>query len=399
MMDAPATVVLVGTVDPARRSKVGSEVAGIVADMPAREGDFVPVGGVLCQLNADTLKLQLEEAAARLAALSATHEELLAGTRAQDLKRLKAMSDEAAADFERWSLEKERVEKLYSGSESNAKELYDTRADYLRAERRKIAAEAAHELGIEGPRKEAIAKAAHEVAAQRAVVKRIETDLRKTAIRAMFPGYIVARSTEVGEWVPAGGQVVELVDLATVLVVVDAPGSAMPHMKVGASVAVTVDAVGRIFAGHIKHIVPQADPSARTFPVEIELDNSDGALAAGMFARATVPSGPKQRIVAVPKDAIVERDGIASIAMVVPGHGGMTAILVAVTTGGDIGDWIAITSDNVREGTTVISRGNEHIRPFPTPVEIVDEKGTPVATPAGAEEHGGDGSSHERGGA
>ncbi len=404
LMEAPSTVVLVGTVDPARRSKVGSEIAGIVAEMPAREGDFVPAGGILCRLNADTLKHQLAEAKARLAALNARHEELLAGSRPQDLKRLKAMSDEAAADFERWSFEKQRVEKLYSASDSNEKELYDTRADYNRAERRNIAAEAAYELGLEGPRKETIARAAYEVAAQQAVVARIGTDLDKTAIRAMFAGYVVARSTEVGEWVSTGGQVVELVDLATVLVVVDAPGTAMPHMKVGDPVDVTVDAVKRRLEGHIKHIVPQADPTARTFPVEVEIDNGDGTLAAGMFARATVPSGPKKKTIAVPKDAIVVRDGIANIAMVMPGHGGMTAMLMPVTTGSDIGDWIAITSDNVPEGTTVVTRGTERILPFPMPVTIVDEQGTPVASPKGDAAHGtdghaGDGSSQGQGGA
>ena len=70
-----------------------------------------------------------------------------------------------------------------------------------------------------------------------------------------------------------------------------------------------IDALKKRFTGRIRHIVSQADPSARTFPVEIELDNSIGELRAGMFARATLVSGPKALGVLVPRDAIVQRQG------------------------------------------------------------------------------------------
>jgi multidrug efflux pump subunit AcrA (membrane-fusion protein) len=385
MLEAPATITLVGTVDPVRRSQVGSEIAGIVAEMLVRQGDYVPAGGVICKLNDDTLRLQLDEAKARLSALKARHEELLAGTRKEELVRLKALADEAAADYERWTFEMRRVEKLYEDSDSNAKELYDTRADYLRAERRKIAVQAAYDLGVEGPRKEVIAGAAYEVSAQQAVVDRIESDLRKTAIRAPFAGHIVERSVEEGEWIAVGGQAVEMVDLATVLVRVDAPESAMPHLAIEMAARVSVDALKRSFEGKIKHLIRQADLKARTFPVEIEVDNRDGLLAAGMFARTTVPAGPKVGVVAVPKDAIVEREGIRYVAIVVPGQqGGMAGILTGVTTGADVKDWIAITSGNIQPGMRVITRGNENMLPFPTPIQIVDEKGVPVAMPDGA---------------
>ncbi len=383
MLDAPATITLVGTVHAVRRSRIGSEIAGIVAEMPARQGDLVGAEDVLCKLRDDVLSLRLAEAKANLNALKARHEELRAGTRTEELTRLKAVLDERTAEYERWKFEIDRIERLYKDSDANTKEYQDARARFLTAERRMIAAQASYNLGVKGPRIEVVQRAEYEVAEQQAVVDRIASDLSKTAIRASFAGYVAERVAELGEWIPAGGAVVELIDLSSVLVRIDVPESVLPYLTEGDPARVKVDALKRTFVGQVKHIIRQADDRARTFPVEIEIDNSEGLLAGGMFARATVPAGPGSRVPAVPKDAIVERDGISSVAMVMPAeHGGMVGMLISVSVGADVGDWIAVTSGNVSPGTKVITRGNENILPFPTPVIIVDEKGTPV-TPRG----------------
>lgn len=382
MLDAPATITLVGTVDAVRRSRLGSEIAGIVAEMSVRQGDFVKAGEVLCRLRDDVLSLKLAEAQANANALKARHEELAAGTRKEELTRLKAVLDETIADYDRWTFEIERIERLYKDSDANTKEYHDTRAGFLAAERRKIAAQASYDLGIQGPRKEVLKRAEYEVAEQQAVVDRIASDLSKTAIRASYAGYVAERVAEVGEWIPAGGAVVELIDLSSVLVRIAVPEAALPYLTEGDAARVAVDALKKSFDGRVKHIIRQADERARTFPVEIEIDNSAGLLASGMFARATVPAGLRERVPAVPKDAIVERDGIPSVAVVMPSErGGMVGILIAVTTGADVGDWITVTSGNVSPGTKVITHGNEHILPFPTPVVIVDRNGTPVGSP------------------
>ncbi len=386
LVEAYRTITLVGTVEPLRRSRVSSEIAGLVDEMPGREGDLIKHGGTVCKLNDDTLRFRLAEEEAELATLLDRHEELLAGTRKEELIRLKALLDEAVARHERWKFEMQRIEKLYAGRESNDKEYHDTKAEFLAAQRRETGAQAAYNLGVEGPRKEVIAQAAHAVAEQRAVVARAASDRSKTVLRAPFAGYIVERLVEVGEWIPVGGAVVEMVDLASVLVRVDVPESALHYLVVGAPIRVRIDALKRSLTGRIKHIMRQADQNARTFPVKIEVDNDEGLIAGGMFARATLPAGPTARVVAVPKDGIVERDKIAYVAKLIPGsQGGMAGILSPVTVGAEVigphGEpYIAITSNNVQPGTQVITRGTERMLPFPTPVEVVDELGVKVKT-------------------
>ncbi|HNQ23908.1 MAG TPA: efflux RND transporter periplasmic adaptor subunit [Phycisphaerae bacterium] len=382
MTDAPATVTVVGTLRAVRRSRVASEMGGMAVAVPVRQGDCVEAGAVLCHLHDDTLRCDLAAAQARLASLQARHEELLAGTRAEELTRIKAVFDEAVAEFERWDFEWRRIENLYKEGKSNPKELQDTESSFRRARQVKIAAEAAHQEALNGPRKETIAQAAHDVAAQQAQVQRLQQDLEKMVIRAPFAGCVTELATEVGQWVSAGGTIVELADLRTVLAVIGVPEYAYPFVTVGAAARVQVEAIQRSFEGRIKHVIPQANEEARTFPVEIEIENPERLLAGGLFVRATVPGGPAQQTVAVPKDSLVEQAGIFFVGTVMPGQqGDLMGILMPVSVGSDVGDWVAITSPNVQPGMMIVTRGNERLFPFPSPVVLVDSQGRPVELP------------------
>jgi len=384
VVDSSPTITLVGTVEPRRRSKVSAEVAGVVAEMSTREGDLIAADGIICKLDDETLKLRLAEEQAKLDGLESRHAELLAGTRDEELARLKALMQEADARYEQWKSEVQRVERLYAGRTSDDKERYVTQAEFLAAQQRKAAAEADYQLGLEGPRKEVIAQAAYAVAEQQAVVNRIATDVKNTVIRPPFAGHVVVRVVEVGEWVSVGDPVVEMVELVSALVQIDVPESALPFLHVGDPVRVKIDALQRSFEGQVRLIVRQARTDARTFPVAVLVDNREGLLASGMFARVTVPAGPSEKAVAVPKDAVVEHSGIPHVATVMPGRDGkMQGILLPVTVGLDVDEWITIASGNIRPGMSVITRGTERMMPFPMPIEIVDERGTPVVMPSG----------------
>lgn len=327
LRELPSTITLVGTVEPLTRSLIGSEMAGIVSSMPVRQGDLVQAGTLIAKLNDDTVRYQLEEARASLKA--------------------------EEARLRRWRFEVKRLERLYGREQANEKEVYEVQAE--------------HDFAM------------YSVERRKAIVTRLETDLAKTEITAPFTGYVVRRETEVGEWIARGGSVVEIIDLGSVLVRVDVPEFALPFVREGNTPTVKIDALGRVFTGRVRHIIRQADAEAHTFPVEVVVDNGDQMLAGGMFARVTIVSGPTGKVVAVPKDAVVGREGVRYVGVVVPdGQGGVSGLLTAVTTGADIGDWIAITSGNIRPGGQVIIRGNEGLFPFPSPVRIVDHQGTPV---------------------
>jgi len=371
MRRLPQTMTLVGTVQPVTRSTLGTEIAGIVVEMPVRQGDAVDQGRMICRLNDDTLRLQFEREKARLSALKQRLEELEAGTRQEVIDRLRGSYQAAKAEADLWEFELNRVTRLLGEDHANEKEWQDTQAEHLAALGRLAAAKAELDEAIAGPRKEVIAAARYEVAEQRTVTERLETDLAKTRIRAPFAGLVARRFTEVGSWLSVGGSVVELIDLSTVLVTVDVPESAIVYANTGQSVRVFIDALKRTFEGRIRHVIPQADESARTFPVEVAIDNPDLLLKGGMFARATVMSGDPRETVAVLKDALIDIDGQMHVAVITADKDGHMAMPTPVTLGADSDKWIAVTSGNLNTGAKVAIYGNEHLV-FPQPVTVVD---------------------------
>lgn len=378
LRDLPASVTLVGTVEPLTRSVIAAELAGLVQQMPVRQGDFVRAGQTICKLKDDTIRLQLAEAREKLKGYQAT--------------------------LRKWELEQDRIQRLYGSEDAAEKEVYDTQA--------------------------ALDLARSEVTRQQAIIAGLETNQGKMQIQAPFAGYVIDRHAEVGQWITQGGDVVEMADLATVLVSVGVPEQALPYVHVGDRASVKVEALGRSFEGRVRHVILQGDPAARTFPVEIAVPNpgyvevdgellprslanraptaqepaqgppSAGAhqttggpmtdqvaalLAGGMFARVTLRSGSPERTPAVPKDAVVTRNGVEYVCMVTPGkqEDSPMAVPVPVTTGLDINDWIAVTSGNLPPGMQVVTRGNENIL-FPSPVVIVEKLGLPDERPGEA---------------
>jgi multidrug efflux pump subunit AcrA (membrane-fusion protein) len=366
----PATIDVVGTVEPLTRSVLGTEVPGLVVEMPVRQGDAVERGQLICKLNDDVLRLQVDQEDARLSMLQARLDQLINGTRAEELAWLKADFDAAQATSDRWSFELERIKRLLGAEHANQREYQDALAEQRSALERLNAVKAKYDEGVAGPRKEMVEAARYEVAEQRAVVARLKSDLGKTEIRAPFGGHVVRRFAEVGNWLAVGANVVEVVDLSEALVRVNAPESAFPYAVQGAAASVRIDALGVRLQGTIRHVIPQADLAARTFPVEIALPNADGVLKAGMFARATVPAGSSLETVAVPKDAVIDSHGSMQVALVVPGEKGPMAVPTSVTLGGDDGAWVAVTSGNIPADAEVVTHGNERIF-FPQPVVVV----------------------------
>ncbi|MCG3138465.1 MAG: p-hydroxybenzoic acid efflux pump subunit AaeA [Phycisphaerae bacterium] len=348
MKELPATTSVVGSVRPNRTSLIGSEVAGLVIELPVREGDFVRQGELICRLQDDTLTLEYEAAVNRL-------------------RSLEAAVEVAQATLQRWDFENQRMLRLQSEAKANEKEISDTQTQYLAAQ-------------------SSVVEAQQRVAEQKSIVELQKTNLQKIRIAAPFDGYITRLYTEVGQWISIGDQVVEIIDLETVQVRVYAPETAFPYMQVGAVAPVGIDALGEVLTGTIKHIIPQADEAARTFPVEVELDNRAHRLGAGMFARVTLISGPAVQSVAVLKDAVVRKDGVSRIWMISDaGPQGTLAIPMPVTLGAEMEQWVAITSGNIAPGMSIVTRGNERLMPFPAPVMIVQEEAllTVETPPAG----------------
>ena len=123
----------------------------------------------------------------------------------------------------------------------------------------------------------------------KAELTRARLDLDYMVIRAPFDGALQDRQVEIGDFVKLGDPVATIVDDRTLIVRASiAEYEAHFVRKGGAGSAKLAD--GQKVKGTIRYIAPVADEATRTFNVELEIDNTDGSLRAGMTAELMIPA-------------------------------------------------------------------------------------------------------------
>ena len=119
----------------------------------------------------------------------------------------------------------------------------------------------------------------------------MKQDMGRTQIRATVSGIVQDPMAEAGDNLTPGGVCVTLIDPNPMLFTGQVSERDISALSVGMQSDVRVVG-GNSVAGEIRYIAPAADPSTRTFEIEIELPNGDGALRDGMTAVADIPLKP-----------------------------------------------------------------------------------------------------------
>jgi len=109
--------------------------------------------------------------------------------------------------------------------------------------------------------------------------------LQNAVITAPFSGVVAERYLEAGDMAGPGFPVFRLVNMQTVKVSTEISQERLGLVNPGMPARVTVSSYpGQIFVGEIVSIAPVLDPMTRMTRIEIQLENRDGRLKAGMFA-------------------------------------------------------------------------------------------------------------------
>ena len=134
----------------------------------------------------------------------------------------------------------------------------------------------------------AIAATKARLASTVAQLKRRQLNIEKTLIRAPFAGVVEDVHVEIGDYVNPGQGCATIVDLNPMLMVGRVSEKDVLDLKLG-ELATGILADGRTVQGPVTFVGQQSDPQTRTYAVEIQLDNADGALRSGITAEIKIP--------------------------------------------------------------------------------------------------------------
>jgi HlyD family secretion protein len=227
---------------------VATKLAGRLKELLADEGDFVTAGQVLARMDTDVLTAQLREAEA----------DFRKATKAVETARSAVVqheSEKAAAEalvLQR-EAERDRARKRLTRTESlksamSAEELDTDRATLYGAEaavksaKADVAARAASITTAESQ----VVEAEAAVVAAKARIQRIQADIDDSTLKAPRDGRVQYRVAQAGEVLPAGGKVLNMVDLADVYMTFFLPEAQTGRVRMGAETHLVLDALPQI---------------------------------------------------------------------------------------------------------------------------------------------------------
>ena len=188
-----------------------------------------------------------------------------------------------------------------------------------------------------------------------------------TRLTSPINGVVTVRNYDPGDM--AGGQpILTIENINPVKVIIHVSESFYSQVVKGMPAKVQVDALSdEVFEGKVSLIHPTLNPVSHTFPVEIEVNNSDQRLRPGMFSRVTMNFGTNDRPL-VSDMAVLKQTGSNDRYVFVEKDG--KAVYTLVQLGTRIEDKYEIVS-GLNAGDRVIVQGNAGLIDG-TEVEVVE---------------------------
>lgn len=276
-----------GTVRADNQITLFPEISGRVLAVHVQSGDPVERGQALVEIQADELREQLRQAEAGYRVNEARLRQArarLGEMQAQDRRTRALAGRELVTEFE---------------LESLAAELESARADVALAEAQLDEAGAA-------------------VAEQREM-------LTKAVVRAPIRGHVGQRNAEIGMQVTPTTRLFTIGNLDRVEVRVNISDTMLRHVAQGQPVRiVTRDAAGqtRHLLGRLERISPFLDEVTRSADAEIEIENPDHWLHAGMFVPVDLLYGESRQATLVPSSALFTDPNTGTVGVFILDKGG-----------------------------------------------------------------------------
>jgi membrane fusion protein (multidrug efflux system) len=303
------TLPLSGSLTPLAQATVKSKVSGVVLATTVQEGMAVAAGQVIARLD----DAEARARAAQQAALLADADARLAMARKNQANSLALLQQKYIAQ--------------------NA---YDTTSNAVD-----------------------LAQAA--VDAARAQLDLARIALADTVIRAPLAGVVSKRHAQAGEKLAPDSPVFSIVDLRQLTLDAQVPASDIPRVKVGQEVAFRVDGFGeRVFAGKVVRINPATEAGSRAMIVYIGVDNPDGLLRAGMFAKGAVTTEKSVARPLLPLTAIRTEKGGDAVYRIDGGKVVAQPVKLGLRNGDE---GLVEALDGIAAGATVLALPLDGIKP------------------------------------
>lgn len=186
-----------------------------------------------------------------------------------------------------------------------------------------------------------------------------EAELQKLTIRAPFKGTIGLHNISSGEYVNAGQELVQLVELNTLKLDFSLPETYLSKVELGQKIEITTPAFpNNTYTGTVTAISPAISEQSRSFMVRAIIQNEKLELRPGLFATVLLEVSKNEKALLVPEQALVPQGQQYFVMTVVDGK----VAQVPVTIGQRRKAEVELVS-GVQQGDVVIIAGQIKLQP------------------------------------
>ena len=308
VLNIPATLL------PGEAADLYAKISGYIAAIDVDIGSRVRQGDTLLTVDVPEMADELRQAEAILTAketkVQALQAKAVQARRMVEIARAEVDRAVARHDLEEISLK--RQQELREGnaiSQQTLDEAQSARAvtdAQLRIANARVAGAQADAAAVDAE----VAVVQSEAAVAGAELARLRTLMSYAVIKAPFNGVITARLVDPGAFVrsAADGTTTSLLTIANVSyirLVLQIPESDVSYVRIGTPVDIDVKALrGDLIAATVTRTAMALKADTRTMRVEVDLDNNEGLLMPGMYAKVAVKLEFKAQAMVVPSRAI-----------------------------------------------------------------------------------------------
>ena len=200
-----------------------------------------------------------------------------------------------------------------------------------------------------------------------------QAQLSRMSIVAPFDGLAGIRIVNIGDYVKDGADLVNVEDVSAMVVDFRLPEGVISRLKPGQGVDVSLDGLpGRSFTGKVDAVDSQLDANGRSLLVRARVDNPQGLLRAGMFARARIVFEVRSQATVVPEEALVPQGGKQYLVKVVDGPGGKVSQRVEAKIGLRVPGKVEILEGLAAGDVVVVAGQGRLLRADGLTIKVVD---------------------------
>ncbi len=181
---------------------------------------------------------------------------------------------------------------------------------------------------------------------------------------APFDGIAGIGNVHVGDYLKDGTDIVNIEDIDGLLLDFHLPERYQSQVKLGQTVRLNLDALpGAQYTAIVQALDPQMDANGRSLSVRASLDNRNGPLRPGMFARISLELGQRENAQMVPEESIVPQGNATTVWKFEPAADGKTGQVRRTTV--QLGlrrDGLVEITQGVSAGDSIVTTGQQRLQ-------------------------------------